>query len=156
MLKTIPPVISPQLMLVLMEMGHGDELVIADGNYPAAANARRLVRADGHSALELVEAILKFLPVDTFVADVAVVMQPVDPAQAAPPIWSRFAELLRVSEGREIPLTKIERGQFYQRSREAFAIVATGETALYANLILKKGVVPPTAAAGRGTPELRS
>jgi L-fucose mutarotase len=147
MLKTIPPIISPQLMLVLMEMGHGDELVIADGNYPAAVNARRLVRADGHSALGLVEAILRFLPVDTFVADVAIVMQPVDPAQEAPPIWEHFSRLLRDAEGREIPLTKIERGQFYQRSREAFAIVATGETALYANLILKKGVVPPADSA---------
>ncbi|MFN7803638.1 MAG: RbsD/FucU family protein [Planctomycetaceae bacterium] len=143
MLKLIPPVISPELLLILMEMGHGDELVIADGNYPSAANARRLVRADGHGALELVEAILKFLPVDTFVPDVAVVMQPVDPTQELPPIWSQFSGLLRAAEGREIPLTRLERGQFYQRSRDAFAILATGETALYANLILKKGVVHP-------------
>lgn len=154
MLKLIPPVISPELLLILMEMGHGDELVIADGNYPAAANARRLVRADGHGALELVEAILKFLPVDTFVPDVAVVMQPVDPTQELPPIWSQFSGLLRAAEGREIPLTRLERGQFYQRSRDAFAILATGETALYANLILKKGVVHP--ASGAGTAELRS
>ena len=143
MLKLIPPEISPQLMLVLMEMGHGDELVLADGNYPAAANARRLVRADGHSAVELLGAILRFLPVDTFVPDVAIVMQPVDSAQATPPIWYQFSRLLTEAEGREISLTRIERHQFYQRSREAFAIVATGETALYANLILKKGVVVP-------------
>lgn len=147
MLKQIPPVISPQLMLVLMEMGHGDELVLADGNFPAASNARRLVRADGHPAVDLLAALLKFLPVDTFVPDVAVVMQPVDPAQAPPPIWSQFSRLLKQAEGREIPLTRIDRQQFYQRSRDAYAIIATGETALYANLILKKGVVPPQAGA---------
>jgi len=143
MLKQIPPVISPELMLVLMEMGHGDELVIADGNYPAASNARRLVRADGHGAAELVGAILRFLPIDTFVAEVAMVMQPVDPGTQDPPIWAEFSKHLNQAEGREIPLTRIGRHDFYQRSREAFAIVATGETALYANLILKKGVVHP-------------
>lgn len=143
MLKQIPPVISPELMLLLMEMGHGDELVIADGNYPAAANARRLVRADGHGAVELVEAILKLLPIDTFVENVAMVMQPVDPGTEDPPIWKSFSEQLFRAEGRVIPLTRIGRHDFYQRSRDAFAIVATGETALYANLILKKGVVHP-------------
>ena len=147
MLKQIPPVISPQLMLVLMEMGHGDELVLADGNFPAASNARRLIRADGHSAVDLLAALLRFLPIDTFVPDVAMVMQPVDPAQETPPIWSQFSRLLKQAEGREIPLTRIDRQQFYQRSRDAYAIIATGETALYANLILKKGVVPPQAGA---------
>ena len=126
-----------------MQMGHGDELVIADGNYPSESNAQRILRADGHGAVPLIEAILKFLPVDTFVDDVAVVMRPVDRQAPEPPIWSDFRRLLREGEGRDIALTTIERDAFYHRSRSAYAIVATGETALYANLILKKGVVHP-------------
>ncbi|MSR58167.1 MAG: fucose isomerase [Planctomycetaceae bacterium] len=143
MLKHIPGIVSPDLMLVLMQMGHGDELVIADGNYPADSNAQRIVRADGHGAMPLVEAILKFLPIDTFVDDVAVVMRPVDANAAEPPIWNDFRRLLRAAEGREIVLTQIDREAFYHRSRSAYAVVATGETALYANVILKKGVVGP-------------
>lgn len=143
MLKTIPKIIAPDLMLVLMQMGHGDDLVIADGNYPADSNAQRIVRADGHGAVELVEAILKFLPIDTFVDDVAVVMRPVDAQAAEPPIWNEFRRLLRAAEGREVSLTQIDREAFYHRSRSAYAIVATGESALYANVILKKGVVAP-------------
>lgn len=143
MLKHVAPVISPELMLTLMQMGHGDEIVLADGNYPSASHARRLVRADGHEVLQLLKAILKFLPIDTFVPDVAVVMEPVDPQPTDPPIWTGFSQLLREAEGREIPLTRIGRQEFYDRSRTAYAIVATGERALYANIILKKGVVHP-------------
>lgn len=143
MLKQIPPILSPDLMLILMQMGHGDDLVIADGNFPADANAQRIIRADGHGALQLLEAILKFLPIDTFVSDVAVVMRPVDHAAPEPPIWTEFRRSLRAGEGRDIPLTLIDREAFYHRSRSAYAIIATGESALYANIILKKGVVGP-------------
>lgn len=144
MLKHVPPILSPELLLVLMQMGHGDEIVIADGNYPSESNAQRILRADGHGAVPLIEAILKFLPVDTFVDDVAVVMRPVDRQAPEPPIWAEFRRLLREGEGRDIPLTTIERDAFYHRSRSAYAILATGETALYANLIIKKGVVAPS------------
>src|SRR5262245_44332796 len=130
MLKLIPPIVSPELMLTLMQMGHGDEIVLADGHYPAEANAQRIVRADGHGALPLLEAILRFLPIDTFAADVTVVMRPVDHAAPEPPIWSDFRRLLRAAEGREIGLTSIDRDAFYHRSRSAYAIVATGETAV--------------------------
>lgn len=143
MLKHIPPIISPELMLILMQMGHGDEVVLADGNFPSESNAQRIARADGHGAVPLLEAILKFLPIDTFVDDVAVVMRPVDRTAAEPPVWAEFRRVLGVAEGREIPLTLIDRDAFYHRSRSAYAVVATGETALYANLILKKGVVAP-------------
>lgn len=143
MLKGIPAEISPELMDVLMQMGHGDDLLLADANYPAAANAQRLVRADGHGAITLLAAILKLFPVDTFVPEVAVVMQPVDADAAEPPIWQKFRETLQAGEGREVPLTPIERFEFYERSRTAYAIVSTGERAFYANLLLKKGVVPP-------------
>src|SRR5262245_19949329 len=117
MLKSIPPILSPDLMLVLMQMGHGDEIVIADGNYPSEANAQRIVRADGHGAAELIEAILNFLPVDTFADDVAIVMRPVDRSAPEPPIWAEFRRLLRAAEGRDIPLVPIEREPFYHRSR---------------------------------------
>ena len=141
MLKGVPPVLSPELMAILMRMGHGDDLVIADGNFPAETMGQRVVRADGHGVPELLDAILKFLPVDTFVTDPAKVMQPVDPATPEPPIWSQFREALARHEGREIPLTTVERFEFYRQAQSAFAVVATGETAIYANLILKKGVV---------------
>lgn len=143
MLKGIPPEVSPELMSVLMRMGHGDDLVLADGNFPAETNARRIVRADGHGLTAILDAILSFFPLDTFVEQPAVVMQPVDPKTPEPPIWSDFRSLLTKHEGRPISLQPIERFQFYDLAKNAFAVVATGETAIYANLILKKGVVSP-------------
>ena len=145
MLKGIPPVISPDLMQVLMQMGHGDDLVLADGNFPADSNCQRLVRADGLDTCTLLEAILQFFPIDTFVEEVACVMQPVDPETPEPPVWSRYRALLQAAEGREIPLTQVSRDEFYHESRHAYAIVATSDRALYANLMIKKGVVLPEA-----------
>ena len=141
MLKGVPRLISPELMHVLMKMGHGDELVLADGNFPADTNAQRIVRADGHGVVEVLEAVLKFLPLDTFVEFPAAVMQPVDPKTPEPPIWNEFRRAIVATEGRSIALQPIERFAFYERARQAYAIIATSDTALYANLILKKGVV---------------
>lgn len=141
MLKGISPLLSPDLLAILVRMGHGDDIVIADGNFPAEAVAQRLVRADGHGVVALLEAILPLFPIDTFVSDPAVVMQPVDPLTPEPPIWSQFRAALQRGEGRPIPLAPIERHEFYSRAKQAFAVVATGETAVYANLMLKKGVV---------------
>ncbi len=143
MLKHIPLILSPDLFTTLMRMGHGDELVLADGNFPAEGLGRPVVRADGHPLLPLLDAILQFFPVDDFVAAPACVMQPVDPGTPEPPIWAEFRQLLATHEGRPIVVEPIERFAFYDRARSAFAIVATGETAIYANLILKKGVVAP-------------
>lgn len=143
MLKHIPPCLSPELMSILMRMGHGDEIVLADGNFPAESHAQRIVRADGHGVVPLLDAILKFLPLDTFVDHPASVMQPVDDQAPEPPIWSEFRMLLKKHEGREIELRPVERFRFYDFARSAYAIVGTGETAVYANLILKKGVVRP-------------
>ncbi len=142
MLKLIPPAISPELMSVLMRMGHGDDLVLADGNFPAETNARELIRADGHGMANMLDAILHVFPVDTFVEAPVLVMQPVDPGDPEPPIWSDFRRLLTKHEGRPVPLQTVERFKFYDLARQAFAIVSTGETAIYANVILKKGVVP--------------
>lgn len=141
MLKHIPPCISPELMSLLMRMGHGDEIVLADGNFPAESHAQRLVRADGHGVPEILDAILKFLPLDTFVDHPASVMQPVDDDVHEPPIWSEYRAIIKMHEGREIELRPVERFRFYDFAKAAYAIVATGETAVYANVILKKGVV---------------
>ncbi len=141
MLKNIPPVISPDLMSTLMRMGHGDEIVLADGNFPAESCAQRVVRADGHGVVELLSAIMQFFPLDSFVDHPASVMQPVDEAAIEPPIWAEYRRVLARHEGQEVELRPIERFRFYDFAKAAYAIVATGETAVYANLILKKGVV---------------
>jgi len=141
MLKTIPPVLSPDLLHAMMSMGHGDELLIADSNFPAARCAQRLVRADGHGALILLEAILKLLPLDTFEPHAAFVMQPVHESDPRPAIWRDYEFLIERSEERPVKLHPLERYEFYARAKQAFVIVATGETAIYGNLLLKKGNV---------------
>lgn len=139
MLKNIPPVLSPELLKILMEMGHGDELVIADGNFPAASVARRLVRADGHGVPALLDAILTLFPLDTYVDFPAALMDNGDPT-APPAIWQEYHRIIREREG-DKNLDLVERFAFYERAKNAYAVVATGETAIYANIILKKGVV---------------
>jgi L-fucose mutarotase len=141
MLKGIPTAISPELMDLLMKMGHGDHLVLADGNFPADSNAQRIVRADGHDLITVLDAVLKFLPIDTYVDDPVQVMQPVDDNIPEPPIWADFRKSLKAAEERDIELTLVERFEFYERAKNAYGIVATSETALYANVILSKGVV---------------
>jgi L-fucose mutarotase len=143
MLKQVHPAISPELMAVMMQMGHGDEIVFADANFPADSNAQRIVRADGIDLETLLPAILKFFPIDTFVPEQAMVMQPVDEKAAEPVIWAKFRQYLKSAEGREVELTKVERFEFYDRACQAYAIVATGSRAFYSNIILKKGVVAP-------------
>jgi L-fucose mutarotase len=141
MLENVPPIISPDLMHVLMSMGHGDEIVFGDGNFPAASNAQRLVRADGHGVTELLEAVLQFFPLDTYEPEPALVMQVVPGDDVDPVIWDQYEGIIREATGRNLELGHIDRHEFYARSRGAFAVVATGETALYANLLLVKGVV---------------
>ncbi|HSG70864.1 MAG TPA: RbsD/FucU domain-containing protein [Planctomycetaceae bacterium] len=143
MLKNVPSILSPELLYAIAAMGHGDEIVLADGNFPAESHAQRCIRADGHSVPAVLEAILKFLPLDTFVESPAFVMQPVEDEPVEPPVWSDFQTILDAAEGRPVSIERIERFAFYDRARNAFAVVATGETALYGNLILKKGVVAP-------------
>ena len=140
MLKGIPTVINPDLLKILMEMGHGDTLVIGDGNFPAAANAKRLIRCDGQTVPEMLNAILKLFPLDTPDMKPACVMQTA-PKMDRPPVWSEFEQIIADYEegGRE--LTEIERFKFYEEAKKAYAIVSTGETALYANILIKKGVV---------------
>jgi len=124
-------------------MGRGDELAIVDANFPAAASAKRLVRLDGIAATRALDAVLSVLPLDDFVDSPATRMAVVGDAAAIPEICREFAECIGKAVGRPATLAAIERFAFYQRTREAFAIVATGETRLYGNLLLRKGVIRP-------------
>lgn len=140
MLKGIPPILSPELLKILMEMGHGDEIVLGDGNFPAATCAQRLVRCDGHGVPELLDAILKLFPLDTYTEAPVSLMAVVPGDNTKPVIWDQYREIAsRYMPGVKIEF--IERFAFYERTKKAFAVVATGEKALYANIILKKGVV---------------
>jgi L-fucose mutarotase len=142
MLKGIDPILGPELLAILRAMGHGDEIVIADANFPAAALARTLVRAEGVDAARMTQAIVSLLPLDDFTPAAAFRMAVVDAPDSVPPVVADFAKVLE-GGGYSGPIEAIERSAFYERARDAFAIVATGETRLYGNLILKKGVIRP-------------
>ena len=142
MLKGIPDILSPELLKIMMEMGHGDTLVIGDGNFPAASVAKdsRLVRLDGHGVPEILDAILRFFPLDPYVEAPVSLMEVVPGDPVKTPIWDEYARIVEKYEpGAKIG--RIERFRFYDEARKAYAVVATGETALYANIILQKGVV---------------
>jgi L-fucose mutarotase len=141
MLKGIPSIISPELMKTLMEMGHGDEIVLADGNFPAASHAERLIRCDGHGISELLKAILKFLPLDTYVEHPIALMAVVPGDSIQPTIWKDYEEIILHQFNYSFPFEFMERLEFYKRTKKAFAVVATSETEQYANIILKKGVI---------------
>jgi L-fucose mutarotase len=141
MLKGISPVISPDLIKVLMEMGHGDELVIADGNFPAASIAQRLVRADGLGCVTLLDAILHLFPLDQYVEQPVALMAVVPGDPYKPVIWEDYRRVLQQHESAFTDFDDVERFVFYERAKKAYAVLATGEMALYANIILKKGVI---------------
>jgi L-fucose mutarotase len=140
MLKNIPAILSPDLLKILMEMGHGDDLVIGDGNFPAASMAQRLIRLDGHGVPEILDAILQFFPLDSFVA-APVSLMAVPDGTPEPPVWPTYKEVIRKHEPEHGGIEYVERFAYYGRAKAAFAIVATGECATYANIILKKGLV---------------
>ena len=143
MLKGINPIISPELLKILMEMGHGDEIVFCDRNFPAASMARNLVRYDAcNSILTILDAILPLFPLDYAAQHSLVLMHPAVKQATDPPIWEQFIN--KVSEypdGEKKPLI-IERLEFIERSKNAYCIVLTGETARCGNVLIKKGVVP--------------
>lgn len=141
MLSNIPKIISPDLIKVLMEMGHGDEIVISDGNYPAASNARNLIRCDGLGVPELLEAVLELMPLDSYVKAPVALMATEPGDEAAPYIWDEYKEILSKAAGEQPQIEMMERQAFYERGRKAYAIAATGEEAIYANILLRKGVV---------------
>lgn len=144
MLKKIPPILSPDLLKVIAEMGHGDEIVLADGNFPAASCAKRLIRCDGHGIPELLTAILTLFPLDQYVRYPVALMAVVPGDDTKPTIWQTYRQILQTSGESFTDFEFVERFAFYKRASQAYAIVATSEAALYANVILKKGVIRPS------------
>ncbi len=141
MLKGIPSIIQPDLLKILMEMGHGDEIVISDGNFPGAANAKRLVRCDGNGVVPVLDAMLKLMPLDSY-SDFQVSLMEVVPGDPyVPTIWEDYKKVIEKHEPVNNKINYIERFAFYERARKAYAVVTTSEMALYANIILRKGVV---------------
>lgn len=143
MLKGISPLLSPELLKVLCEMGHGDELVIADGNFPAESIGKNavVIRADGHGVPEMLDAILQLIPLDQYVDQPAALMKVVPGDPVVPVIWDEYRALLKKHGEDPDKVEMMERFAFYDRAKNAYAVIATGETAIYANLLLKKGVV---------------
>ncbi len=141
MLKNIPKILSPELVKVLMEMGHGDEIVLADGNFPSEAIGKRVVRCDGHGVCELLDAIMQLFPLDTYTEKPVMLMEVVPGDPVVPSIWDNYRDIINTYEPQNCKIEMIERFAFYERAKSAYAVVATGEEAIYANIILKKGVV---------------
>ncbi|WP_144611913.1 RbsD/FucU family protein [Bacillus cereus] len=141
MLKGIPKIISPDLMKILLEMGHGDEIVLADGNFPAASCGAKLIRCEGHGVLKVLQAILQFFPLDTYSDHSVSLMKVVKGDPATPSIWETYDAVIKQFDTHFDSFEMIDRFAFYERAKKAYAIVATSESALYANMILKKGVV---------------
>jgi L-fucose mutarotase len=138
MLKGIPKILSPDLLKIMMEMGHGDEIVIADGNFPSESIGQRVVRADGHGVPEILRAMLELFPLDTY-AQPVFLMAKVPGDETPVPIWNEYENIIEAHTDAKVEF--IERFAFYERAKKAYCVVATGESAIYANIILKKGVV---------------
>lgn len=144
MLKGIPKILSPELLKVLCEMGHADRLVISDGNFPAESVGKNaiVVRLDGHGVPEVLDAILELFPLDTYVEHPVNLMEVMKGDPVETPIWDTYREILKKHDSRgDGMIGQIERFAFYEEAKKAYAIVVTGESALYANIMLQKGVV---------------
>ena len=139
MLKGIPKIISPELLTILCEMGHGDEIVIADGNFPSANYGKRVVRAEACGAEQMLAAIMDLIPLDDYVEDNFVFIETPPSYTEEPPIWQSLRKIANDRDG-NVNEAHIDRLDFYERTKNAYAVVATGESALYACILLKKGV----------------
>jgi L-fucose mutarotase len=139
MLNGISPVISPELLKIMAEMGHGDELVLADAHFPGHTMGRRVVRADGLSVAQLLDGIIPLFELDSY-APPLIMMAPVEGDQLDPTVEQSYLNAIGAHLDSVPSLHRIERFAFYDRARKAFAVVMTGESAKYGNLILKKGV----------------
>lgn len=141
MLRNIPTLLSPELLACLSAMGHGDEIVISDANFPGVSHAKRYFRIDGASATDALSAILQLLPLDSYVEHPALTMEVVNDIKAIPPIVTEFQSIVNSTADNPVNLSSLERFDFYDRAKSAFAIVQTNEHRLYGNIILKKGVI---------------
>lgn len=144
MLKGIPKILSPELLKVLAEMGHSDRLVISDGNFPAQSMGKNaiVIRMDGHGVPEILDAILQLFPLDTYVEHPVNLMEVMPGDDVETPIWDTYKEIVAKHDDRgAAAVGNIERFAFYEEAKKCYAIIATGESALYANVMLQKGVV---------------
>lgn len=142
--KNIPKILSPELLKVLCEMGHSDRIVIADGNFPAESMGKNaiVIRCDGHGVPELLDAILKVFPLDIYVDKPVNLMEVMPGDTVETPIWDTYKEIVAKHDERGAnAISNIERFAFYEEAKTAYAIIATSEKALYANIMLQKGVV---------------
>ena len=142
MLKNIPKLVSPELIKTLCAMGHGDEIVIADGNFPAETFGKRVIRADGISGTAMLDAVLSLIPLDTYSDPNFILMRLMecDEGKINPEIWKEYEEIAEKHD-KNVKIGNIDRFAFYERAKTAYAVIATGEEAVYANIILKKGVI---------------
>ena len=147
MLKNIPPILSPELLKVLCEMGHSDRICIGDGNFPGAAMAKAggaiFLRADGHGVPELLDAILQVIPLDTYVEKPAILMEKMDRDKDLNiPVWETYKDIVSKYDSRGAEAVgNIDRFDFYNEAKKCYCIIQTGETQIYANIILQKGVI---------------
>ncbi len=143
MLRGIPEIITPDLMKIIMEMGHGDEICLGDANFPANSMGKRVVRADGHKITQLLPALLELFPLDIFVKQPVVLMQTLSESEAKPTVWESYNKILQEKDFAKAfsDFEYMERYAFYDRAKECYAVVATTEYEAYANIILKKGVI---------------
>ena len=139
MLKGIPKIVSPELLKILCEMGHGDEIVIADGNFPSENYGKRVIRADGVGGVEMLKAVLSLIPLDTYANENFLLMQTVQ-GDSTPTIWEEYFDIAKKADD-NLREGYLERFDFYERAKKAYAVIATGEEAVYANIIIKKGVI---------------
>ena len=140
MLRNIPQILSPELVAALMKMGHGEEIVVADANFPADVYNDNVIRADGHGIPEFLEAILEVMPLDNYNNWQYALMNTIgdDPT---PEIWPRYREIIEKAEPEHHTEEHFDRFDFYEQARKASLVLVTGETAVYGNIILKKGLV---------------
>ena len=147
MLKNIPPILSPELLKVLAEMGHSDRICIGDGNFPGASMAKAknaiFLRADGHGVPEILDAILQVFPLDTYVEKPAILMEKMDRDKDLNiPVWQTYKEIVSKYDSRGAEAVgNIDRFDFYDEAKKCYCIIQTGETQIYANIILQKGVI---------------
>jgi L-fucose mutarotase len=144
MLIGISPLISPDLLAVLHRMGHGDEIVLADAHFPGETYGKRLLRADGVKIPDLLNAILPLFALDTYVESPLIMMSPVPGDQLDPLVEASYRQAIDKHWPSTPPIQRIDRFDFYDRTKQAFAVLMTGETAKYGNIILKKGVTAIT------------
>lgn len=142
MLKGVSKIVSPELLKILAEMGHGDEIVIADANFPSVTNGQRVVRADGIGGAEMLEAVLSLIPLDVYSDPnmMFMALSACDVGKVDPVIWKDYERIAKEKDD-NARIGQIERYEFYDRAKNAFAVIATGESAIYANIIIKKGVI---------------